>query len=104
VFLPAVLISHGFTVASLSGVIPVELPPGWTTLWSIAALFYFAQSAVAVSLQERSFGNYFLGAASWLFYAPLYVPVALVALWQAGGDAVLRRRPTWDKTPRTIEP
>jgi len=99
IFFFALLLSDGIAVLSLLGVIKLGLIGPFTFIWFLAAMLFFMELLIAISLEEEeSFLNIILSFLMYVTYCQIWIIVVLRSLFL---DLTSRRKKTvWDKTVR----
>jgi cellulose synthase/poly-beta-1,6-N-acetylglucosamine synthase-like glycosyltransferase len=99
IFFFALIISDVIAVCSLLGVVRLGLVGPFNFIWFLAAMLFFLELLIAISLEEEeSFTNILLSFLMYITYCQLWIVIIFRATYL---DFVSRRKKTvWDKTVR----
>ncbi|MCB1152717.1 MAG: glycosyltransferase family 2 protein [Deltaproteobacteria bacterium] len=99
IFFFALVMSDVIALLGVLGFVKLGLIGPFTFIWFLAAMLFFMQSLIAISLEgEESFKNIFLSGIMYLTYCQLWIIIVLrsIVLDVTRG----RKRSQWDKTQR----
>ncbi len=98
-FFLAVVISDILFVLSASGLVRIEVPGPYATVWLFAYATFVLQLIIALSCEEGedSPGNILLTFVMYFTYCQLWIPVVAVAFYD---DFIAHRALKWSKTER----
>ncbi|MBZ0272355.1 glycosyltransferase [bacterium] len=99
VFFFALILSDIIAILGLLGVVKLGLIGPFTFIWFLAAMLFFMQQLIAISLEEEeSFKNIVLSMLMYVTYCQVWIVVIVRAFWM---DMLAGRKKTkWDKTVR----
>jgi hypothetical protein len=100
-FFAALILSDVIAVLSLAGVIKLGLVGPFTFIWFLAAMLFFMELLIAVSIEEEeSFTNIVLSFLMYITYCQLWI----VVIFRAAYMEIIQRRKgargVWEKTIR----
>ena len=99
VFFFALIISDVIAILSILQVVKLGLVGPFTFIWFLAAMLFFMELLIAMSLEEEeSFTNILLSFLMYFTYCQIWIVVIIRATWL---DLTMRKKKTvWDKTVR----
>ena len=99
IFFLALIVSDVIAILSLMGVVQLGLVGPFTFIWFLAAMLFFMELLIAISLEEEeSFTNILLSGLMYITYCQVWIVIIIRAAWL---DIFSRRKKgVWDKTVR----
>jgi hypothetical protein len=98
IFFFALILSDVIAILGLLGVVKLGLVGPFTFIWFLAAMLFFMELLIAISLEEEeNFSNILLSFIMYVTYCQIWIVVVFRAAFLS---LVRKRGAVWDKTMR----